>query len=132
MPVSTICMHGSPMSKFDSRDLWKKYNYREFGILGEPYFDLDFDKIFYLTDTGRKWDGNKVSVRDKVTSSFNLNFHSTDEIISAIKNGQMPLQVMFTFHPQRWTNNPVLWMKELIVQNLKNFLKRKIFVKHQN
>lgn len=22
-PVSTICMHGSPLSKFDSKDLWK-------------------------------------------------------------------------------------------------------------
>lgn len=29
VPVSTICMHGSPMSKHDSKDLWKKYNYRE-------------------------------------------------------------------------------------------------------
>ena len=25
-PVSTICMHGSPMSKYDSKDLWKIYN----------------------------------------------------------------------------------------------------------
>jgi hypothetical protein len=31
-PVKTICMHGSPLSKWDNRDLWKKYNYREFGI----------------------------------------------------------------------------------------------------
>jgi len=65
-PVSTICMHGSPLSKWDNRDLWKKYNYRDFGIIGEPYFDVDFSDVFYLTDTGRRWDGARVSVRDKV------------------------------------------------------------------
>jgi len=61
-------MHGSPLSKWDNRDLWKRYNYRDFGIIGEPYFDVNFDKVLYLTDTGRRWDGEGVSVRDKVTS----------------------------------------------------------------
>ena len=27
-PVSKICMHGSPRSKWDSRDMWKKYDYK--------------------------------------------------------------------------------------------------------
>ena len=36
-PVSTICMHGSPMSKYDSKDLWKKYNYQEYLLLISPY-----------------------------------------------------------------------------------------------
>ena len=63
-PVKTICMHGSPLSKWDNRDLWKKYNYRDFGIIAEPYFDIDFSDVLYLTDTGRRWDGSDVSVRD--------------------------------------------------------------------
>lgn len=65
-PVETICMHGRPLSKWDSRMLWLYYNYRDFGVLGEPYFDLDLSDTLYLTDTGRRWDGNKVSVRDKI------------------------------------------------------------------
>jgi hypothetical protein len=65
-PVSTICMHGSPLSKYDSKDLWKHFDYHDFGIIGELYFDVDFKKVFYLTDTGRKWDGDKVSVRDRM------------------------------------------------------------------
>lgn len=44
----------------------KPYNYRDYGIECEPYFDLDFAKLSYLTDTGRRWDG-KYAVRDKVT-----------------------------------------------------------------
>ncbi len=122
--VSTICMHGSPMSKYDSKDLWKKYNYKDFKIIGEPYFDVDFKKMFYLTDTGRRWDGEKVSVRDKVNSGYDLSFNRTDEIIDAANNGQLPNQIMFTFHPQRWTDNKTLWYKELVVQNLKNQVKR--------
>jgi len=76
VPVKTICMHGSPLSKWDNRDLWKKYNYRDFGIIAEPYFDVDFDEVFYLTDTGRRWDGDKVSVRDKVERTEGRNQRS--------------------------------------------------------
>jgi len=58
-------MHGSPLSKYDNRDIWGKYNYKSLGITAEPYFDLDFNDVFYITDTGRKWDGASVSIRDK-------------------------------------------------------------------
>ena len=123
-PVSTICMHGSPLSKFDSKDLWKKYKYRDFKIIGEPYFDIDFNDTFYITDTGRRWDGDKVSIRDKVNSTkFSQSFRSTNDIISAIKSGSFPDKVMFTFHPQRWNENMLSWTKELLVQNMKNVIK---------
>lgn len=65
-PVKTICMHGSPLSKHDNRALWEKYDYRDYGIIGEPYFNVDFREVMYLTDTGRRWDGNNVSLRDSV------------------------------------------------------------------
>lgn len=71
VPVETICMHGSPLSKWDNRLLWKYYDYRDFGIRGEPYFDIDFNEVFYLTDTGRRWDGDFVSIRDKMRNSRN-------------------------------------------------------------
>ena len=32
--------------------------------------DVDFDEVFYLTDTGRRWDGSSVSVRDKVSGQL--------------------------------------------------------------
>lgn len=123
-PVSTICMHGSPMSRYDSKDLWKHTDYRKYGITGEPYFDVDFSKVFYLTDTGRRWDGDKVSVRDKVQASgYDLSFHSTSEIIRFADSGKLPDQIMFTFHPQRWNDRKLLWMKEWLLQSLKNQVK---------
>jgi hypothetical protein len=118
IPVTTISMHGSPRSRFDNRQLWKRYDYRTLGIMGEPYFDIDFSKVAYLTDTGRRWNGSSVSVRDKVEGGYDFNFRSTKDIISNIN--RLPDRVMFTFHPQRWTDNPLQWLKELGVQNLKN------------
>ena len=129
VPVTTICMHGSPASRYDSKDLWKKYSYKDFCLIGEPYFDIDFEKVFYLTDTGRKWDGDKVSVRDKVNSGFSLFFHSTEDIISAANSRQLPKQIMFTFHPQRWNDNKYFWYREYINQNIKNIIKKYFFVK---
>jgi hypothetical protein len=125
-PVKTVCMHGSPTSKIDNRSLWKYYDYRDFGLIGEPYFDIDFTKVFYLTDTGRCWDGDKFSVRDKVDAHFNVSYHSTNEIIHAANLKTLPLQLMITTHPQRWTDNVIEWFVELFMQNAKNTIKRLI------
>jgi hypothetical protein len=132
--VKTICMHGSPLSKFDNRDIWKKYDYKKLGIIAEPYFDVDFNQTFYLTDTGRRWDGAKVSVRDKAMDSNACNnsdflkrsYHSTLDIINDLDENDFPQKVMMTFHPQRWTDNKILWYKELFAQNLKNQIKKRL------
>lgn len=182
-PIKTACMHGSPLSRHDSRYLWKDSDYHKLGIIGEPYFDIDFSKVLYLTDTGRRWDGSRVSIRDKVIgqgleaigyrqekkgdgpgaigykeekrgigqlaignrdkgrlktedrkqkeSDYRgaacdppvLCLHSTMDIIKALKNNQLPKKIMLTIHPQRWTDNYIYWMKELIWQNVKNGVK---------
>lgn len=127
-PVKTICMHGSPKSAFDNRDIWEKYDYRKLGIIGEPYFDIDFNKFFYLTDTGRCWNGYKYSVRDKMPQQEQwvkqgLVFRTTNDIIKAAKANKLPNQVMITVHPQRWTNNYFEWTKELLSQRVKNVVK---------
>lgn len=134
-PVSTICMHGSPKSKWDSRDLWKHYDYHQLGIKTEPYLDTDFSKVFYLTDTGRRWDGYKVSVRDKIPE-FQRQwerkgwvYHSTDNVIQAIRKGTFPNQVLVNTHPQRWTDNPWQWYRELGLQWMKNMVKAIIIKK---
>lgn len=125
--VRTIAMHGSPRSRYNNLDLWKKYSYRPLGIIGEPYMDLDFTNVFYLTDTGRRWDGEKVSIRDRVESGFmgpEYKFRSTREIIAAAKDGRLPLRIMINVHPQRWTNSFGPWARELVWQNIKNQVKR--------
>ena len=127
--VKTICMHGSPRSPFDNKELWKKYDYRSLGIIGEPYYDVDFDEVFYLTDTGRRWDGWKTSVRDKVPQQADwikqgLVFHTTNDIISALNTSKLPDKIMFTMHPQRWNDGGLPWLKEFVSQGIKNEIKK--------
>lgn len=128
-PVKTICMHGSPRSQYDSRDLWKQYDYHEFGIIGEPYFDVDFSKVFYLTDTGRRWDGFHVSLRDKIPvfqdewTRKGWVYHRTDDLMKALSDRSLPLQLMMTTHPQRWTDRCLPWCQELVMQWAKNMVK---------
>ena len=134
VPVRSICMHGSPRSPFDSKDIWKKYDYTALGIENEPYLDTDFSKVFYLTDTGRRWDGYKVSVRDKIPQyqdqwvDQGLTFHSTDDIIKGLHKGIIPKRLMITVHPQRWNPMGPAWCKELLMQNAKNLVKRALLI----
>jgi len=128
-PVRTCCMHGAPRSHYDSRALWEKYNYRDLQLIGEPYYDVDFKNVLYLTDTGRCWDGFNYSLRDKVSdrqaiwTQAGWTFHSTQEIIDAFACKAIPAAVLFTTHPQRWTDKRGAWWQELIVQNIKNIVK---------
>ncbi len=107
-------MHGSPLSRYDNKKLWEKYDYWDFGIIAEPYFDIDFDEVFYLSDTGRAWNNSDASVRDKVNSGFDIKIKDTNDLINKIKNGELPDKIMM---------NPAV-AKELVVQNVKNIVKK--------
>lgn len=122
--IKTIAMDGSPLSKYDNRMLWEKYDYSDYGITGEPYFDVDYQKVYYLTDTGRRWDGQHVSVRDKVNGNKEIPARHTKDLIRLAASGQLPGKLLITFHPQRWSDNRPAWLTEWVWQNLKNQVKR--------
>jgi hypothetical protein len=126
--VSTISMEGAPLSAYDNRSLWDHHNYSQFDIQGEPYFDTDFKIFYYLTDTSRRWDGWKYNIRDKVPQQDEWTrqgyvYRTTQNIIDAANSGKLPLHLMITFHPQRWQNKKLPWLRELILQRIKNIFK---------
>ncbi|HRZ49953.1 MAG TPA: hypothetical protein P5338_11235, partial [Bacteroidales bacterium] len=92
VPVHTICSHGSPLSPFDNKMIWKHYSYRDLGILAEPYLDTDFSRIAYLTDTGRRWNGRAVTIRDHAGASALAFPHirNTRQLTAAVKSKQLP------------------------------------------
>jgi hypothetical protein len=122
-PVRTICMDGRPLSIYNNLDLWKHYNYRDYGIVGEPFLDIDFNKVLYLTDTGRGWNMVKYSVRDKVYDNFHYYNKTTKQLIRDIQQGNLPDQIMLNVHPQRWHSKPLPWLRELLLQRMKNMVK---------
>ena len=130
--VRTTTMHGSPTSRFDSKHMWRVYDYKKLGLIGEPQFDVDWSEMFYLTDTGRSWNG--VSRRDKVAErvlawkSKGWVYENTDDVIRALREGSFPNCAMITTHPQRWTDSLGEWLKELVMQKLKNIIKRLLII----
>ena len=126
-PVTTICMHGRSLSKYDNRLLWKNKDYKQFGIKGEPYLDLDFDKVLYLTDSAQRWNGSNISIRDKVSTKLKYNFRTTFDIINNMNS--LPNQIMFTVHPDRWTDNWFEWQRIDKIMKCKNLIKKNILSK---
>ena len=100
--VKTISMHGSPLSKYDNRDLWKRYDFKDFGIVGEAY--LSIKDVNYFSDTGRS--GNwKNKMRDFMMNNNNNNLisvNATDELIRLIKSGRAE-RLYILAHPERWS-----------------------------
>ena len=129
-PVKTVCMHGSSTSKFDNRLLWKDHLLSDFGLVGEPYLSVDFDKVFYLTDTGYAWDGGKFATRDIVESGFGLKFHTTSQIVECIKTGGFPEEALILAHTL-WTDSMIQWyglhIREFFRNNLKLLAKNNPF-----
>jgi hypothetical protein len=119
--VKTICMHGNPLSKWVNKDIWKKYDFKDSGIIGEPYLSIDYKKVLYLTDTSRRWNSG-FSVKDVVVGATanQLNgIKNTDNLIEMIKECCVE-QMCILAHPERWSDSFGAWLKELVWQNVKN------------
>lgn len=129
--IETISPHGDAFRLIDNKQLWTRYNFSDYGIIAEATIYSEKNDLFYLTDTGRCWNGNQYNIFDKVNKSIQNNpeYHTTNDIIQSVEIGAFPHQAMINFHPQRWNQNIFLWTKELVMQNIKNQLKRLIILK---
>lgn len=124
--AKTICRHGSPMSKWDNKKIWEKYNYKDFGIIGDTEFDIDYNKVFYISDNGMGWNNTKVSIRDKVDSHFNIPINNTGHLITLIKNDELPDQVAMNAHPDTFFDFGFRWILNAGIIKSKNIIKRQI------
>lgn len=123
--VKTVCMHGQPLSKYDNRDIWKKYDYRDFGILGEAYLSID-ESVNYLCDTGRNWNFDHC-LRDFIPNKTErIHVDSTNDLIELIESGETSNFYILT-HPERWSSNGFEWLffysKDMVFNVGKKFLR---------
>jgi hypothetical protein len=123
--VKTICMHGNPLTKWVNRDLWKYYDYRNYGLQGEAYLSLP--GVPYFSDTGRIWDNSRKIKDISLLSLAEKNKHqdrvvNTDDLIRLInKHGFTTLYL--TVHPNRWSNNLVEWVIDQAIDTGTNMIK---------
>ena len=149
-PISTICQHGGTLGYYSSTSilgliktgfallsgkinmkyypsiqLWDKYDYKDFDIIGDVYLSLDFTKIKYFSDTGLSWDSHETRIVDNVNEGENaeIKAHSTNDLISIIANGNLK-RINILVHPANW-NDPILnWLKWRTLQSVRNISKK--------
>ncbi len=125
--VKTICAHGSPISSWDNRDLWKKFNLVDYGLIGDAHLSLPTD-ICYFSDTGRSWD-MQANIRDTLQDQkIFQQVHSTDDLIEYISLNH-PKLLYLVIHPERWNEQNFSWYSQLfadIVFNMGRKVIRKL------
>lgn len=119
--IQTICMHGNSLSRWDNRDLWKVYDFRDFGIIGEAYLSIDFDKVIYISDSGGCWNNRRLRVKDRVVSNStqSLKIKSTNDVIELIKSNAIEKMCILA-HPDRWNNSFGSWLYEFVSKKIRN------------
>jgi len=121
--IKTICMHGSPLSKFNNRDLWKTYDFLIYNITGEAF--LSIHDILYFTDTGRSWDKSN-NIRDK-SDAFNYvaGLKTTNDLIDYIQL-KKPSIIYLTIHPERWADTMIeyyrYYLQDIAINTVKKIL----------
>lgn len=119
--IKTICMHGNSLSKWDNRDIWKSYDFKEFDILGEAYLSIDFDRVVYFSDSGGCWNNERIRIKDVTTSSSKNSPHieSTDDIIELVQYSELN-ELYLLAHPDRWNDSLYIWIYEYISKKIRN------------
>lgn len=105
--IKTICMHGRPLSKFDNRELWKHYDFKDFELKGEAYLSIG-DNLNYFSDTGRTW-GLGSNLRDYIPGKNVQAFaNTTDDLIGLIERKDLN-NLYILSHPERWPSSTIGW-----------------------
>lgn len=122
-PVTTICMHGSPISPWDNKKIWEKYDYREFGVTADTAFDIDYNKVFYISDNGFGWNKINTSIRDKVKTKFNIPINNTYHLMDLIERDLLPNNIMLNAHPDTFFDPGLRWILNYTSIKSKNLIK---------
>lgn len=128
--IKTICMHGSPLSKYDNRDMWKRYDFNNFDILGEAYLSVNKD-LNYFSDTGRSWNW-KNKVRDYIPNKTEtIIANSTNDLMEIIES-EIIDRIYILSHPERWSSNFQTWAIDYIQDSAINIAKKAIIpIRHR-
>ena len=108
--VSTIAMHGSPLSRYNNADIWKESDFARYGICGDAMLSIDYTNMYYFSDAGRTWERYKNNIRDYTHSSKKPSalIATTDDLIDCIHKNPHH-RFALTVHPERWNDALIMW-----------------------
>ena len=120
--VKTISMHGAPLSGVNNQDLADMIDMESFGLKGDAISSINDTELVYFNDTGRRWD-DKYNIRDKLDESETTELKSTDDLIRYLEKKKFR-KIYINTHPERWSDNVVVWMYKYVMDVGFNFGKR--------
>ena len=125
--ISTIAMHGRPLSAYDNRKIWQSADQHsklinQYSLLGEVYLDIDYGDIAYISDTGRNWSPTKKNRRDVVESKISLSFSNGQDLLRYLSHHPHP-KMVFLIHPERWSENNIEYGIQYIKDKTINIIK---------
>lgn len=151
--VKTIAQHGGPLrnclniikisnlvklliqylrgenifDKWESKKIWDKYDFRDYGIIGEPYLSIDFNEVLYLSDTNRTWIDTKYRLKDKTKSNNLAKIRKTDDILELIRSEKQP-KIHMLVHPSNWKQTFSEWIVWYFLQQIRNIGKKTLLI----
>jgi len=109
-PVSTVCMHGAPLSQHNNLLFWNHYKLNDFTLIGEAFISIS--NVQYFSDTGRTWSMNH-KMRDSLSGGLiredSDNINGTEDLINYIVQKKPPKLYILT-HPERWSGSFCEWI----------------------
>lgn len=146
--VKTIAQHGSPLigklnatsisglyeiaksmlrgnkvfTSWLNADIWKEYDFRDYGITGEAYISMDFNDVFYFSDTGMSWN-NRYRMKDVISQTSSgindIEIKNTTDILNIIKSYRAN-HIYLLVHADQWRDNLPDWIKWSILKHIRN------------
>jgi len=109
--VKTVTAHGSPLSRHSNTGYSEELGIKRFGLLGEPMADMDFSRVFYITDTGGVF-GSPDNLRDW-SDGKNLRVATAPSELSNILVPQKEPMILLNSHPERWPSGMVGFLQAI-------------------
>ncbi len=122
-PITTIAMHGSPLSPYDNRTMWQHARLGDYGIIAEALTSIDYRGVYYLTDTGRSWSQNSVNLRDHVPHALAAPVATTAQLAAFIA-AHPEARFAIGCHPERWDDALTPWLVQSAKDSAINGAKR--------
>jgi hypothetical protein len=123
-PVSTICMHGSPLSKYNNMKLWEFEDFSQYNVK-DCVLSYNWSPFAYFTDTGRTFGTTGANLRDEVACHKFPEVKTGKDLRHFLKESRHPL-VMMGVHPERWDNTILPWTVQASRDICINGIKRAI------
>ena len=125
IPIETICMHGSPLSRDNNMAIWNHWDYREYG-LKDCIISQDYSDFAFFTDSGRTFGPSSANLRDELGNARLYPTVKTTKDLCAFIQARTNDKIMISIHPERWTNNAYIWTNQLAKDTAINLIKRGI------